>query len=111
MKNAECPECKQTHNIFVDACSNCGKDVSLPINSVLPGEENSPLIGSRWVREDMGRHVVYNGYTILATTNTKHKHPNHPEQVVYKGDNGHLWSLPLNDWPGSLIPELDDNKL
>lgn len=65
------------------------------------------LSGSRWMRNtpfdpSMGD---YNGYTILGITNTANIHPRHPPQVVYRGDNGHLWSLPLNEWPGNLVPE------
>ena len=64
------------------------------------------LLGTRWCREgydpDKGD---YNVYTVIAVTNTAHRHPAHPEQVVYKGTNGKLWSLPLSEWPGNLIPE------
>lgn len=67
-----------------------------------------PEIGSRWVRGDNKfdpEHGEYNGYTVMAITNTEHVHPSHPPQVVYKGDNGRIWSLPLERWPGNLVPE------
>lgn len=65
-------------------------------------------IGSRWMRNtpyDPSKGG-YNGYTVFAVTNTANLHPNHPPQVIYQGDNGHLWSLPLAEWPGNLVPEV-----
>ena len=64
------------------------------------------LIGTRWTRPGYDPTLgPYNGYTILFVTNTSHLSDNHPPQVVYQGDNGKYWSLPLVDWPGKLIPE------
>lgn len=64
------------------------------------------LVGSRWGRKNYNdSRGPYNGYTVLAITNTAHRHERHPEQVVYIGDNGNLWSCPLNVWPGNLVPE------
>jgi len=70
------------------------------------------MLGSRWQRKDykpeMGEYV---GYTVIAVTNTEHVHPNHPQQVVYEGDNGFIWSRALVDWPGSLVPETYEDDL
>ncbi len=63
----------------------------------------TPLVGSRWQHSD---HVS-NLYTVFCITNTDHYSPKHPPQVVYKGDNDKMWSLPLSDWPGSLVPKGD----
>ena len=67
----------------------------------------TPKIGSRWFRgnykPELGNYV---GYTILFITNTAHKSDSHPPQVVYRGDNGHIWSLPLSKFPGNLIKEV-----
>ena len=69
-------------------------------------EKTKTLLGSRWRRADYDFDKSnYNGYTVIVITNTAHKHPAHPEQVIYKGDNGNIWSMPLTDWPGNLIPE------
>ena len=54
-----------------------------------------PVEGSRWSN---GFHV----YTVLFTTNLAHMHRRHPPQVVYKGDNGNVWSMDLKIWPGKL---------
>ena len=65
-----------------------------------------PEVGSRWGRTDYDKtQGDYNGYTVLFLTNMEHQHPNHPQQVVYQGDNGHHWSVPLVDWPRNLVPE------
>ncbi len=69
------------------------------------------MIGSRWKRPDHKPELEkYNGYTVIAITNTKNKHPDHPSQVIYEGDNGYVWSLPLSQWPGNLIPEPIDHS-
>ena len=67
-----------------------------------------PREGSRWMRAlphdpNLG---PYNGYTVVGITNVMHGHLDHPPQVVYQGDNGHLWSLPWSEWPGHLVPEV-----
>ena len=63
-------------------------------------------IGSRWTRPDFNPDLgEYIGYTVIAITNTENEHPNHPPQVIYEGDNGKVWSLPKDKWPGNLIPE------
>ena len=71
---------------------------------------DTPAIGSRWTRlnYDPGKGL-YNAYTILFITNTTNVNPNHPPQIVYKGDNGYYWSRPFDKWPGSLIPEKEVN--
>lgn len=66
----------------------------------------NPKIGSRWCRPNYDPSKgPYNGYTVFVVTNTSHPHENHPPQVVYKGDNGKWWSLPLEKWPGNLVEE------
>ncbi len=66
----------------------------------------TPKIHSRWVKKGYKSFVgKYNAYTVLYITNTENKHSNHPEQVVYQGDNGKIWSLSLTSWPGKLIEE------
>ena len=65
-----------------------------------------PEISSRWTRPNYDPKMgLYNGYTVLFITNGAHVSERHPQQVVYEGDNGFVWSLPLSDWPGSLIEE------
>ena len=67
---------------------------------------HSPKIGSRWCRKfydsSMGGR---NGYTVFCITNTENISDKHSPQVVYRGDNGKMWSLELSRWPGNLIPE------
>ena len=65
-----------------------------------------PEKGTRWIRSDYNKSKdKYNGYTVLCITNIANVTIKHPPQVIYKGDNGHMWSLPLSKWPGRLIPE------
>ena len=64
------------------------------------------LLKTRWMRPGYRRELgTFNGYIVIAVTNIAHDHPRHPPQVVYKGDNGHIWSMPLSQWPGKLVPE------
>lgn len=67
-----------------------------------------PCVGSRWMRNTPHDPNLgpYNGYTILFITNIAYPHQSHPPQVVYLGDNGLHWSLPLRRWPGNLVPEV-----
>lgn len=64
-----------------------------------------PKLKSKWVRKD----AVLNGsclvvYKVLCITNLAHVVKNHPPQVVYRGSNEHVWSIPLNQWPNKLKP-------
>ena len=64
----------------------------------------TPDLGSRWVRNqqhDPSKGPL-NHYTVLFITNQDNLSCKHPMQVVYRGDNGKLWSLPLEQWPGNL---------
>lgn len=69
--------------------------------------DKTPAIGSRWMRSTKYDPTKgpYNGYSVLFVTNTANLHPDHKPDVVYQGDKGHVWSLPLYKWPGSLVPE------
>ena len=68
--------------------------------------DNEPKVGSRWCRPGYDPSKgPYNGYTVLFVTNLSHRSEKHPPQVVYEGDNGRVWSLPLDKWPGRLVPE------
>lgn len=62
------------------------------------------VVGSRWKRADRSVDSEH-GYTVLYTTNTAHLSEKHPPQVVYRGDNGHVWSMARSEWPGNLVPE------
>jgi hypothetical protein len=67
----------------------------------------APKPGDRYMRADPFDPTAgdYNGYTVLFVTNIAHVHDRHPPQVVYQGDNGRYWSLPLEVWPGRLKQE------
>lgn len=42
-------------------------------------------------------------YTVLFLTNEHTERPEtYPVSVVYKGDNGNVWSRPLSDWHRSM---------
>jgi len=73
--------------------------------------EEYPNVGSRWMRNTPHDPNIgpYNGYMILFITNIAHPHPAHPPQVVYIGDNGLHWSIPLRRWPGKLVPETKES--
>ena len=66
----------------------------------------TPKTGSKWLRadHDPASYPCANAYTVLFVTNIANKSIKHPPQVVYEGDNGHKWSLPLKQWPGKLKP-------
>ncbi len=76
-------------------------------HNALAVKDDHYLLGTRWKREEPFDPATgeYNGYTVILVTNTAHAHPNHPPQVVYLGDNGHVWSTDLATWPQRLIPE------
>jgi hypothetical protein len=61
---------------------------------------NRPLIGTRWVHTNN-----HHAYTILLLTNEHSENDNYQIQVVYKGDNGKIWSKPLSDWHRSMTLE------
>jgi hypothetical protein len=67
---------------------------------------STPAIFSYWRRSEPHDPAkgVFNGYMVLFITNMAHEHHNHPPQVIYRGDNGHVWSLALDQWPGNLVP-------
>jgi len=71
----------------------------------------TPPINSRWMRPGYDAYKGrYNGYRVMYVTNIAHLHANHPPQVVYTGDNGHMWSLPLSEWPGKLVVEVEPKE-
>lgn len=50
------------------------------------------------------KHKNGNIYTVLLLTNTDstpERLKDHPIDVVYMGQNGKIWSRPLNDWDRS----------
>ncbi len=57
-----------------------------------------PAVASRW------KH--YNGieYTVEHIANVGSLFTEHPETVVYRGDNGRVWARPLSDWYRSMTP-------
>jgi len=83
---------------YGDECSLCSSDKGL-FQLPAPPAPVVPKAGSRWARRDA---VSTHGYTVWGVTNTEHPHERHPAQVVYQGDNGSTWSLPLAEWPGNL---------
>ena len=102
-------ECSKEH---LQAILETQKQISMLTRAViytLLGNEKGvthDFEGSRWGREGYDPFKGdYNGYTVLYVTNTAHVHENHPEQVVYRGDNGKIWSMPLSEWPGNLVQE------
>lgn len=70
----------------------------------VPDDYTCPDIGSRWEidREYHPSMGPRNAYTVLHITNLDHPSNKYPPQVVYQGDNGHVWSRGLSVWPGGL---------
>ena len=68
----------------------------------MKGEQlEKPGVGSPWI------HTNGNRYTVLMLTNEHTEHPDrYPVTVVYKGENGRIWSKSLADWYQSMTPEL-----
>lgn len=57
-------------------------------------------VGSKW------RHRNGASYTVIMLTNLYTESPEvYPITVVYRGDNGKVWSRPLNDWHRSMTAD------
>ena len=54
-----------------------------------------PEIGSTW------KHRSGRIYTVVFITNVGFINQKYPVTVVYRGENGNVWSRPLSDWDGS----------
>lgn len=60
-------------------------------------QHEKPKIGSKW------KHSNGCYYKVVFLTNEETKQSKkYPVTVVYKGENGKLWSRPLNDWYRSM---------
>jgi hypothetical protein len=81
-------------------CITCSKDWEKTLDSTLP------KLKSKWIRSDSAPGSTFY-YTVECITNIENINDKHPPQVVYRGKNGHVWSLPLKDWPGNLISKID----
>lgn len=55
-----------------------------------------PETGSTW------RHKNGNEYTVLLVANLASERNEYPVTVVYRGQNGKVWSRPLSRWHGSM---------
>ena len=67
-------------------------------NSMFRKKEDTdiPVINSKW------RHYNGNIYTVIELTNLHSENfDKYPITVVYKGENGKIWSRPLSDWSRS----------
>lgn len=56
-------------------------------------------IGSKWT------HRNGNKYEIILITNENSVNDKYPITVVYKGENGNIWSRLMSDWNRSFIKE------
>ncbi len=101
-------ELSRGYSIFCGGCDNRDADGRCagheepehPEEGSMPMGRSVPETDSRWQRKDA---KTDHGYTVIGITNTSHQHPRHPSQVVYRGDNGKLWSMALDEWPGNLM--------
>lgn len=50
------------------------------------------VVGSKWV------HTNGNKYEVILLTNGSSVNEKYPSTVVYKGENGKIWSRYLSDW-------------
>ena len=57
-----------------------------------------PSPGSQW------QHHNGNRYEVLCIANEFSERPEYPPTVVYRGDNGRIWSRPAADWARSMAP-------
>jgi len=60
------------------------------------------------------KHKNGNIYTVLLLTNTNstpERLKDHPIDVVYMGQNGKIWSRPLNDWDRSFTENVLKTKM
>lgn len=65
-----------------------------------------PDVGTKY------RHHNGNVYEVMFITNVGSQRPEYPVTVVYKGENGKVWSKPLADFKAkmSLVPTTGDQK-
>ena len=66
-----------------------------------------PVIGSQWVKKEEKDTENPFKYTILYVSNTVSMSTNRIPDVIYEGDNGHIWSQSLPLWPSNLVPFAD----
>lgn len=58
-----------------------------------------PSPGSQWA------HTNGNRYTVLCIANEFTERPEqYPQTVVYRGENGRIWSRPVSEWGRSMTP-------
>ena len=68
-------------------------------------EQRTPEYGSKWQRKDSFQPDFF--YEVIAVSNTSHISDRHPQQVIYSGSNGNLWSMPLSEWPNKLVRKIE----
>lgn len=57
-----------------------------------------PAPGSQW------QHHNGNLYEVLCIANEFSERPEYPPTVVYRGENGRIWSRLASDWARSMTP-------
>ena len=50
------------------------------------------IVGSKWI------HTNGNKYEVILLTNESSMNDKYPPTVVYKGENGEIWSRSFVDW-------------
>lgn len=56
------------------------------------------------------QHRNGNVYEVIMLTNEQSTNDNYPVNVVYRGNNGNVWSRPISDWNRSFVEFSGDNN-
>lgn len=112
-----CPTC---NDIRITSCCACGCGSCYTCNyrfscspyifppmkpmkmeQIMDGLGLMPDVGSKWT------HTNGNLYEVIAIANKDTEYPDkYPITVVYKGENGKIWSRPLSDWSRSMTEKI-----
>lgn len=105
--HCKCLTCKEDFHgdKRASVCKSCAETSSkeqLEDTSSFPiqcDEQERPVIGSSW-RHRNGNIYEVTGYTNLHSENTDR----YPIMIIYRGNNGLVWSRQLSDWYRSFSP-------
>lgn len=80
--------------------------IACPMGGCASKAAEEVVAGSVWV------HTNGNRYMVLMLANEFTEHPDrYPATVVYRGENGRIWSRALSDWHRSMSPSQDQDSL
>ena len=83
-------------NTHINPTTDANGNTHYYFKAIKKEDNDVPVINSKW------RHYNGNIYTVIELTNLHSENfDKYPITVVYKGENGKIWSRPLSDWSRS----------